>query len=135
MIAKIAILLALLAAAAAAGYGFGVGHGYAACAKDTRATVKQANDEASVAQRAVATVKGKLKKLKTNHAEALAKAQAALGLRDDELKAARTALKARVKALQETAHAKPDCRTLAGVPVCADIADGLWPAANATAGH
>lgn len=134
MLAKIAILIALLAATAAAGYGYGYGRGYAACAKDTRTEVDTANDKASVAQRAVDTVRGTLTKLKTDHAGALAKAQAALGLRDNELKAAQTALKARVTALQETAHATPDCRALAGVPVCPDVARGLWPAADATAG-
>lgn len=132
MIAKIAILIALLAAALGAGYGYGYGRGYAACAAADRVAIDGANDDATAAQRAVGAVKDKLAQLKTDHAAALAKAQAALGLRDNQLSAAKRALQDQLQTLQTEAGHDPDCTTLADLPVCPRVAAGLWPAANQT---
>lgn len=129
---KIAILLALLVAAAGAGFGYGHMRGVISGTQSNAQALDDARSQLNVATTALDELRTKLTELRTRHAKALADALVVLDRRDVEIQALERAAKARSTGIRGVVDEDPSCVALARLPVCAAVADRLWPAPGAS---
>ena len=118
----------LLVAAGGIGYAWRGSHNQQAVA------TAQANtavcDSALAANKAVTdALRAQLAELRQRHESALAAARDALDMRDAEIQRLNTTAARAAAELRKTANEQSDCAALARLPVCAAIADRLWPVA------
>jgi F0F1-type ATP synthase membrane subunit b/b' len=132
MIAKLALLFALVVAAFAGGFTYGHMRGVTGEARANHQAIEDAQAAAGDAHSALAKVEAQLADLRQRHAQALADAITAINSRDADVSALQTRLKARSKDLRGSVNESPDCADLARLPLCHAVADRLWPAPAAS---
>ncbi len=132
------LVYAAIAALALLALAFGGGYAVRDRAAATslaaaNAAAKTCSDNAADAEARIDYLYGRLSDLQTRHEAALREATAALDARDADIARLTADAARRADAIRETVHATPDCADLARVPVCAAVADRLWPPAAAAA--
>ena len=136
MITKALIAIGLLLAAAGAGWNYGHAHGYAS-GYQTKADADKddlttAHQSAAAANRALAEVRQKLDDARRNYRLAMDAAEQTIATRDAEVARLKQGLQFKLDEINHAARKWEDCEALAHDPVCAPVADKLWPAQAAS---
>lgn len=132
MLTKIALAVLLLAAAAGAGFGYGHMRGVLAGTRGSADALESTRTQLDQTKTALNQVRDQLNDLRTRHAKALADALVVLQRRDVEIQALERAANARSTGIRGVVHDDPSCTDLARLPVCAAVAERLWPAPGAS---
>jgi predicted negative regulator of RcsB-dependent stress response len=128
VIAESIAVLALVALSGVAGYSYRgeVDHEAMALAS-SNVDVCKSTAEAKAA--AVTLLQAKFDDLSTRHEKALADAESAMDVRDQEIERLSTIAVARATTLRKASHDDADCAQLADLALCPAVADQLWPMA------
>jgi hypothetical protein len=91
------------------------------------ASVATCSSAAGASAAALTTTQATLKNMRERHDTALADANRALAERSTQIQALNQVATDRATHIVQSPHDDPNCKALADLPICAAVADQLWP--------